>query len=89
MKVQDLKILNFRNSYNKTCSMSENINNFKFKWSNVLRSTENNHNFTLKIFAYLTYDYYYVINQVISYWLSYRSEVSCIGPRPKAKDLYS
>ena len=26
--------------------------------------------------------YYFVINQVISYWLSYRSEVSCIGPRP-------
>ena len=33
--------------------------------------------------------YYYVINQVISYWLSYRSEVSCIGQRPKAEDLYS
>ena len=29
------------------------------------------------------YTYYYVINQVISYRLSYRSEVSCIGPRPK------
>ena len=26
--------------------------------------------------------YYNVINQVISYWTSYRSEVSCIGPRP-------
>ena len=33
--------------------------------------------------------YYYVINQVISYWLSYRSEVSCIGLRPNAEDLYS
>ena len=28
---------------------------------------------------------YNVINQVISYWTSYRSEVSCIGPRPKAE----
>ena len=25
--------------------------------------------------------YYNVINQVISYWPSYRSEVCCIGPR--------
>ena len=34
--------------------------------------------------------YYYVINQVISYWLSYRSyEVSCIGLWPKAEDQYS
>ena len=29
--------------------------------------------------------HYYVINQVISYWLSYWSEVSCIGPRTKAE----
>ena len=29
----------------------------------------------------ISWPYYYVINQVISYWLSYRSEVSCIGPR--------
>ena len=26
---------------------------------------------------------YKVINQVISYWLSYRSKVCCIGLRPK------
>ena len=26
---------------------------------------------------------YYVVNQVIWYCISYRSEVSCIGPRPK------
>ena len=29
--------------------------------------------------------YYNVFNQVISYWTSYKSEFSCIGPRPKAK----
>ena len=33
--------------------------------------------------------YYNVINQVISYWTSYRSEVSCIGPRPEAEVQYS
>ena len=31
----------------------------------------------------------HVSYQVISYRLSYGSEVSCIGPRPKADDLYS
>ena len=31
--------------------------------------------------------YYNVINQVISYWTSYRSSVSCIGPRPNNKLL--
>ena len=25
--------------------------------------------------------YYYVFNQVISYWPTFRSEVSCIGPK--------
>ena len=32
---------------------------------------------------------YNVINQVISYWTSYRSEVNCIGPRPEAEVQYS
>ena len=35
------------------------------------------------------YIFYNVINQVISYWTSYRSEVSCIGPRPEAEVQYS
>ena len=32
---------------------------------------------------------YNVINQVISYWPSYRSKVCCTGPRPKAEGQYS
>ena len=28
---------------------------------------------------------YYVINQVILYWLSYMSKVSCIGPRQRPR----
>ena len=32
---------------------------------------------------------YNVINQVISYWPSYGSEVCCIGPRLKAVGQYS
>ena len=34
-------------------------------------------------------NYYNVINQVISYWPNYGSEVCCIGPRPKAMGQYS
>ena len=30
-----------------------------------------------------------LINQVISYWTSYRSSVTCIGPRPSASVQYS
>ena len=30
-------------------------------------------------------EYYNVINQVISYWPSYRSEVCCIGPEAKPR----
>ena len=31
----------------------------------------------------------FLVNQVISYWPSYGSEVCCIGPRPKAVGQYS
>ena len=39
--------------------------------------------------AVCNHPYYNAINQVISYWTSYRSEVSCIGPRPEAEVQYS
>ena len=41
-KVKISKFPNFLNSKLKTCSMLQNKNYFKFKWSNVSRQTENN-----------------------------------------------
>ena len=35
------KILNFRNSNLKTCSMPDKYSQYQFKWSNALRQTDN------------------------------------------------